>query len=146
MPHHHNSNCADLSPPKQSGGTPCQEQRTTMSRMASAKCNPATATSTSARSSTTATNQSDSRLQLLYSQPGLITNGSRSTVNQAARLQLLYSQPGLITNGSRSTVNQTATVVMYYTVLYCTVLYCTGPYTAIHSHDGSMSIITAIIL
>merc|ERR1711873_324823 len=48
-----------------------------------AKCKPATATSTSARSSTTATNQSDSRLQLLYSQPGLITNGSRSTVNQA---------------------------------------------------------------
>merc|ERR1711867_207077 len=40
--------------------------------------------------------------------PGLITNGSRSTVNQAARLQLLYSQPGLITNGSRSTVNQAA--------------------------------------
>ena len=27
-----------------------------------------------------------------------------------------------------------------------TVLYCTGPYTAMHSHDGSMSIITAIIL
>merc|ERR1711873_23252 len=46
------------------------------------------------------------RLQLLYSQPILITNGSRNTVNQAARLQLLYSQPGLITNGSRSTVNQ----------------------------------------
>ena len=38
------------------------------------------------------------------------------------------------------------TVVMYYTVLYCTVLYCTGPYIAIHSHDVSMSIITAIIL
>merc|ERR1712121_593382 len=49
-----------------------------------------------------------SRLQLLYSQPILITNGSRSTLNQAARLQLLYSQPGLITNGSRSTVNQAA--------------------------------------
>ena len=38
------------------------------------------------------------------------------------------------------------TVVMYCTVLYCTVLYCTGPYIAIHSHDVSMSIITAIIL
>ena len=38
------------------------------------------------------------------------------------------------------------TVVMYCTVLYCTVLYCTGPYTAIHSHDVSISIITAIIL
>ena len=38
------------------------------------------------------------------------------------------------------------TVVMYCTVLYCTVLYCTGPYTAMHSHDVSMSIITAIIL
>merc|ERR1711954_140383 len=65
-----------------------------------AKCKAATATST------TVTNRSNSRLQLLYSQPILITNGSRSTVNQAAGLQLLYSQPGLITNGSRSTVNQ----------------------------------------
>merc|ERR1711873_107811 len=37
------------------------------------------------------------------------------------------------------------TVVIYCTVLYCTVLYCTGPYIAIHSHDVSMSIITAII-
>merc|ERR1711867_371704 len=38
------------------------------------------------------------------------------------------------------------TVVMYCTVLYSTVLYYTGPYTAMHSHDVSMSIITAIIL